>query len=561
MSADRQEEVTPADIARIAGVGRAAVSNWRRRYRDFPRPVGGARDRPLFSRADVVAWLNSTGRTSSSAAGQPAGASFAEAGPAMESEAARTSAGELLAQAMAALLPDLADRGDSSQIVLDPACGTGTALAAVAERFGGRIRLAGQDADSVLAAAAGLALGTAAGDAQRELHAGDSLLDNRLAPYLGRAAAVVCVPPARSGWPARELAADYRWEFGIPGPQDAGLAWVQHCYAHLRPHGAAVVALPSSACVRPSGGRIRDAMVRSGALRAVIGLPAGMIAAARGGACLWVLRRPALHGGPDLGPVAMADLSGLADPADVPRDPAGWEPLLQGADPVASRLVERIGLLGGESLLPSRYAGSAAVPRAEDLARALQRLSALYTTAGRALAEGTGAGDSPSQIAYVTVDDLARAGVLAVRPRDVTPRAGDVLLRTLGRLPVVASGTGADDEGIAQVIEIDQAHLDAHFVAGFLRAEAGAVPVAATNGAIRHDVLLRCRIPRIPLAEQRRYGAAFRRLRQMEATLANLGSVSGQVLGHLADGLASGALGPGDIPGRTPQDQEGPALE
>ena len=31
--------VTAADIARLAGVGRAAVSNWRRRHPDFPRPV------------------------------------------------------------------------------------------------------------------------------------------------------------------------------------------------------------------------------------------------------------------------------------------------------------------------------------------------------------------------------------------------------------------------------------------------------------------------------------------------------------------------------------------
>ena len=34
-------EITAVEIARLAGVGRAAVSNWRKRHADFPRPTGG----------------------------------------------------------------------------------------------------------------------------------------------------------------------------------------------------------------------------------------------------------------------------------------------------------------------------------------------------------------------------------------------------------------------------------------------------------------------------------------------------------------------------------------
>ncbi|MCQ4203682.1 SAM-dependent methyltransferase, partial [Streptomyces coelicoflavus] len=55
-------EVTAAGIARLAGVGRAAVSNWRRRHADFPKPVGGTETSPSFALADVEAWLRAQGK-------------------------------------------------------------------------------------------------------------------------------------------------------------------------------------------------------------------------------------------------------------------------------------------------------------------------------------------------------------------------------------------------------------------------------------------------------------------------------------------------------------------
>lgn len=48
---------TAAEIARLAGVTRAAVSNWRRRRSDFPAPVGGTSASPLFSLTEVRQWL------------------------------------------------------------------------------------------------------------------------------------------------------------------------------------------------------------------------------------------------------------------------------------------------------------------------------------------------------------------------------------------------------------------------------------------------------------------------------------------------------------------------
>jgi len=58
-----QVEVSAADIARIAGVRASAVSNWRRRNEDFPKPVGGTDRSPRFNLADVEAWLRREGKT------------------------------------------------------------------------------------------------------------------------------------------------------------------------------------------------------------------------------------------------------------------------------------------------------------------------------------------------------------------------------------------------------------------------------------------------------------------------------------------------------------------
>ena len=53
--------LTAADIARLAGVTRATVSNWRRRHADFPAPTGGTDASPAYDRAMVESWLAARG--------------------------------------------------------------------------------------------------------------------------------------------------------------------------------------------------------------------------------------------------------------------------------------------------------------------------------------------------------------------------------------------------------------------------------------------------------------------------------------------------------------------
>lgn len=49
--------LTLTDIARLSGVNRSAVANWRDRHADFPKPVSNPSSGPLYDRAEVKAWL------------------------------------------------------------------------------------------------------------------------------------------------------------------------------------------------------------------------------------------------------------------------------------------------------------------------------------------------------------------------------------------------------------------------------------------------------------------------------------------------------------------------
>ena len=60
------------DIARLAGVSRIVVANWRKRHADFPAPAAEPASGPVFRREDVAAWLERH-RPRSAKAVQPLG--------------------------------------------------------------------------------------------------------------------------------------------------------------------------------------------------------------------------------------------------------------------------------------------------------------------------------------------------------------------------------------------------------------------------------------------------------------------------------------------------------
>ena len=67
-NAPADEELSASDIADLAGVSPSAVSNWRKRYSDFPAPIDSAGRWTRFRGAEVRAWLVTNDKLPDSAA-------------------------------------------------------------------------------------------------------------------------------------------------------------------------------------------------------------------------------------------------------------------------------------------------------------------------------------------------------------------------------------------------------------------------------------------------------------------------------------------------------------
>lgn len=207
---------------------------------------------------------------------------------------------EGLARLMARLLP-----ADVSR-VLDPACGSGTLLAAAARQ--GARELFGQDSLPVQGQRTAVRLLIAAPEAETAIRVGDSLRADAFPDVT--VDAVLCNPPfADRDWGHDELAYDPRWAYGVPPRFESELAWVQHALAHLEPGGHAVMLLPPALAFRSSGRRVRAELIRAGALRAVVSLPARAAYPLHIGLQIWVFQRPE-PGGTDRTTVLFVDGEG-----------------------------------------------------------------------------------------------------------------------------------------------------------------------------------------------------------------------------------------------------------
>ncbi|MFM9551248.1 N-6 DNA methylase [Streptomyces caniscabiei] len=207
---------------------------------------------------------------------------------------------EGLALLMARLLPAEVSR------VLDPACGSGTLLAAAARQDARE--LFGQDSLPVQGQRTAVRLLIAAPEAETTIRVGDSLRADAFPDVT--VDAVLCNPPfADRDWGHDELAYDPRWAYGVPPRFESELAWVQHALAHLEPGGHAVMLLPPALAFRSSGRRVRAELIRGGALRAVVSLPARAAYPLHIGLQIWVFQRPE-PGGTDRTTVLFVDGEG-----------------------------------------------------------------------------------------------------------------------------------------------------------------------------------------------------------------------------------------------------------
>ncbi|MET8943076.1 N-6 DNA methylase [Streptomyces sp. NPDC004542] len=699
---DNATEVTAAGIARLAGVGRAAVSNWRRRHADFPKPVGGTETSPSFALAEIEAWLRKQGKLAEvplrervwqQLAGHPGGpvTALVHAGcvllliherptvwldvsagsdarlaamlpDALEevlvprlgvtrdrrvhqrrdasggTEAVNTphpvnSAPAVHIPAGSELLPSapllrgaaelaaelgarqtfefllgrhldanprqytltpaelarlMAELAGPARTVLDPACGTGALLRAVDARPGQE--LYAQDSAPELAALTALRIALHARVTVRAA-VGDTL---RAEAYPGlRAEAVLCHPPFNErNWGHDELAYDPRWEYGFPARTESELAWVQHALARLRDGGTAVLLMPPAAASRRSGRRIRADLLRRGALRAVIALPAGAAPPYSLPLHLWVLRRPDRT--PAEPRVLLADTGRFATEG---RGGPDWQAVREAVlgawraaereggceeRPGLARSVPVIELLDDDvDLAPARHLPP---PAAADGAR---QLTAVRERLGETLRLAAGltpppAGSArPARWPLTTVGELARGGALVMRtggsgghtrvpvltdhdvlagtaPSGTFPESdeeavltepGDVVVPVLGGGSVARviddTTAGAALGRHLVLLRPDPAALDSWFLAGFLRGTANNRQASSyASTATRLDVR-RLQLPRLPLDEQRRYGARFRALDEFERALRHAGRLGEEFVRGMYDGLTDGTMAPG----------------
>jgi hypothetical protein len=560
---DDAATVSAGDIARLGGVSRAAVSNWRRRHPDFPRPVDGTPASPRYDLVDVENWLRRNGKATETPAlermwqrirseggelglghvvaragallvwlrdgddepllpgvTERADATFVELAEHVADEYGHAEAFELLHARwvaadsrrlrptpadVAARMLELAGPGD---LLLDPACGTGGLLvASTAPRVAGIDRAP----DRALVAAARLRLGR-----RNASLSGADAFDTDPPP----ADVVVCDPPFGERVDARGP-----WPHGTPPRGEPELAWVQRCLGAVRPGGRVVVRMPVAAASRRAGRHVRASLLRDGVL-------CGVVAAGSDGD-LWVLRRPtpgeprpttlllAAGGDADRHRVPVDDL--LDDAVDLgPRNPARLDP---DGYPARARA------LGELRLQPPQLTPSARPVSTVPLT-ALERSGAV-----RHLRATSG----PPPGTTLTADDVRRARRAsgpAGPPRCVRVEPGDVV--------AVAGDAGVVDTSAALAPGVtgyrpDPDRVDAQLLAGVLAAAGG------SRAGHRRAVL-----PDLPVAEQRPLGEALRRLAEARSDLQRAADDAAALTARAVDGLVAGRLTPAGAPAGAP---------
>ncbi|MBO4210007.1 SAM-dependent methyltransferase, partial [Micromonospora echinofusca] len=134
---------------------------------------------------------------------------------------------------------------------------------------------------------------------------------------------------------------------------------------------------------------------------------------------------------------------------------------------------------------------------------------------------------------------------------DVTIQAGDVILPEMLHEGVsIARVATADDAGHRlgrhlHLLRPDPTRLDPWFLAGFLAAEDNLNAASSGTSVVRIDPR-RLRLPLLPLAEQQRYGRAFRQLAALRTAADLANRLADETARTLAAGLTAGALLPPD---------------
>ncbi len=548
--------ITSTDLARLARVGRNAVSNWRRREPDFPPPLDESTRRPRFALADIERWAAEHGRRLDITPADRLWFALRGAHPtadrALQAIAAALddpTAPDPLARRLAALTettaptelfefflerareatgtgtpPGTAALAHIAAVcapdrehlaVHDPACGEGDLLTGLLRAVPGIGAVSGRDLAAGQAAVGEQRLRLAHPGTKVDMAVGDSLLDPLPAR---RFDLVVCDPPFNvkdQGHHRLPAGDDPRLAYGTPPRTEPELAWALHCLALLGPDGIAVVRMPAMVAHRRSGRRLRSELLRWGALRAVIDHPEAK-------AHVWVLAPRAET------TQLLVSTGGDFDTAwrTVTKDPGAAVATAHSATVPLMQLWDE-----DVDVSPAVYL-AAGDTGAEQLAQRAERLGERITTASDSIPRFTGAAAATTP--ETSLGDLEREGHLTVGAAE----GAGVIVDPVGPRTVRLGPLETAEE--AQWTIACGETLDPGWLAAVIAARLPTTAKRTATGAKRR--ILSVKVPRIALEEQRRRGAAFARVLALRDALTEAGTEAAALADDTATGLVNGTV-------------------
>jgi hypothetical protein len=290
-------------------------------------------------------------------------------------------------------------------------------------------------------------------------------------------------------------------------------------------------------------------LLRRGALRTLVALPAKAAAPHAVPMHLWVLRRPEPKAGPAthalLIDAAESDIDAILATVLAAHEAfrRGDKPDIGWAVPVIELLDQDIDLTPSRrQLVTSTIDPAAAADSRERLVTLLAELPLLLPRFAAAT--------EPAPAPETSIGELAKSGALRILgPLDpgaegeIDPQIGDVLI-PIGTRHLAARIVEHSDVPVhtrVYLLRPNPLALDSWFLAGQLRTSANERRAASVSGAHRMDVR-RVRIPRVPIEQQQRLGVAFRRLLAFEEAMRQVTELGADLMRVGTEGLGHGTL-------------------
>ncbi|MGP5114163.1 N-6 DNA methylase [Corynebacterium casei] len=566
--------ITTTEIANLAGVSTAAVSQWRKRHSEtFPQPIPGKGRAVLFDRAAVLNWLKDNDRPVKKSWGMTDDirgvVDPSQYGLTLTTFAARATVNspnnlpsplreqmeKLLARpGVEATYSKLADQHspqdmlaaadltfvesgwengqystpkvlndfivdlvpESPHAVLDFACGNGGTLEAIHKRFP-ETSLSGNDINSAAMAVAQARAIVNNWSATWTNH--DAIQPNAVPDA---SFDLVCSAPPFGVAVNKDRLEEQpeRWPYGVPGRND-DIKWLQLAHHALTDGGIGIINTYNGPLITSRAGSALPAMVADGSILAVISLPENLFDnTAVPSALIVFTKNPTSVSETVLfATVQAANYDQLTRKVtDLNTDDlfAVYADHLDGKKiPTSDAAVQvpRLELVGSDKpLLPTYWVTKAHPPKAEQFRDAV-------TTSGAAIKPLKAVEDELDGITLSddktsrTIPASKLPGIKRIpRPKEEDLVVGDICIGPTNTEVCTVDGQ-RPSAGLTQVLQCDSSAVDPWFLAGIIDAfqRSG---IISTNQHQSHVDLRLIDVPNINIAEQRTLGETIKTLRQ-----------------------------------------------